>query len=285
MSRIAIKAVVIALALTVAIVYVFLDSKPVDWLRALWPNVMSQFQSPADTLPYPPPPAEHHWKTMSPAQRLDDLHSRAQPHLEAALARDGVPLGSAVFIRAFKESNEMEIWLRPDSTARDRAAYRLWKTCRIAAFSGFLGPKLKEGDLQAPEGFYSVTKNQLNPASQYHLAFNIGYPNEYDRFHERTGSLIMVHGSKVSVGCFAMTDPVIEEIYLIVEAALDNGQPGVPVHVFPFRMSTERMSRAIAERSPWIEFWQNVKEGHDWFESNRTPPTVQVRDGRYAFAK
>ena len=137
--------------------------------------------------------------------------------------------------------------------------------------------------MQAPEGFYSVTKSQLNPASSYHLAFNIGYPNEYDRAHQRTGSLIMVHGSNVSIGCFAMTDPVIEEIYLVVEAALNHGQERVPVHVFPFRMTEERMANARMQNDVWLGFWETLKEGHDLFEAKKLPPEVSVRDGRYAF--
>jgi murein L,D-transpeptidase YafK len=145
--------------------------------------------------------------------------------------------------------------------------------------SGKLGPKLKEGDLQAPEGFYEVGKKQLNPMSRFHLSFNVGYPNAYDRYHGRTGSLIMVHGSNVSIGCFAMTDPVIEEIYLLVEAALKGGQEAVKVQVFPFRMTPEKMSAVEGE---WAGFWRDeLWPGYERFERTGVPPEVGVREGRY----
>ena len=127
------------------------------------------------------------------------------------------------------------------------------------------------------------SKPQLNPASSYHLAFNIGYPNAYDRSLKRTGSLIMVHGSNVSIGCFAMTDPVIEEIYLIVETALNAGQDRVPVHVFPFRMTEERITAAESANAEWLGFWGNLKEGHDLFEAHKSPPAVSVEAGKYSF--
>lgn len=285
MSRTRIRAIVVMLFCAVAAVLVLQYSNPGYRLRALWPNVMSQLETVPVRSNHPPPPDEAVWQRMSAEARLGDLRARVEPGLRAALARDGLPLGSPVLLRVFKESKEMELWLQPaPATDRDRP-FVLWKAYPIAVFSGFPGPKLKEGDLQAPEGFYSVTGSRLNPASKYHLAFDIGYPNEYDRFYQRTGSLIMVHGSNVSVGCFAMTDPVIEEIYLIVQAALREGQPGVPVQVFPFRMGDERMVRAATEASPWLPFWQNLKQGHDWFESNRMPPKVTLRDGKYAFAR
>ncbi len=285
MSRTWIKAVIMMLFCAVAAVLVLQHSSPAHRLRALWPNVMSQLETAPVPSSHPPPPDEAIWRRMSGEDRLGDLRARVEPGLKVALARDGLSLGSPAFLRVFKESKEMEIWLQPAAATGTDRSFVLWKIHPIAVFSGFLGPKLKEGDLQAPEGFYSVTRNRLNPASQYHLAFNIGYPNEYDRFHQRTGSLIMVHGSNVSLGCFAMTDPVIEEIYLIVEWALHHGQDGVPVHVFPFRMKDERLARAATEASPWLPFWQNLKQGHDWFENNRVPPEVTLQAGNYAFAK
>jgi murein L,D-transpeptidase YafK len=145
---------------------------------------------------------------------------------------------------------------------------------------------LKEGDLQAPEGFYEVGIKQLNPMSRFHLSFNIGYPNAYDQHHGRTGSLIMVHGSNVSIGCFAMTDPVIEEIYLLVEAALKAGQVAVPVHVFPFRMTAERIAQAEAEGAAWLSFWRDeLAPPYAAFEKKGVPPGVKSVEGRYEVAK
>jgi murein L,D-transpeptidase YafK len=147
--------------------------------------------------------------------------------------------------------------------------------------SGTLGPKLAEGDGQAPEGFYFVTPDRMKPDSRYHLAFNLGFPNAYDTAHGRTGSFLMVHGNRVSIGCFAMTDPKIEEIYTLCAAALTHGQPFFRVHVFPFRMTPERLAQTAGQ--PWHDFWQNLKQGYDWFETNHLPPDATVADRRYAF--
>lgn len=230
-------------------------------------------------LPYPAPPPPDEWAKLGAEQRLADTRRRLVPHLGNELFARGFKLGDAAFVRIFKESNELELWLRPESGK----PFGLFSNYRIAFYSGLLGPKTKEGDMQAPEGFYTVGRSQLNPASRYHLAFNVGYPNEYDRALNRTGSLIMVHGSNVSIGCFAMTDPVIEEIYLIVEAALNNGQKSVPVHVFPFRMTEDRMTKARMSNDEWLGFWTNLKEGHDAFEERKTPPRVRIKDQRYVF--
>ena len=161
--------------------------------------------------------------------------------------------------------------------------YRLFATYPICLWSGRLGPKLKEGDLQAPEGFYSVTKEQLNPNSRWHRSFNLGFPNAFDRSHERTGSFLMVHGGCLSVGCFAMTNDVVDEIWRLVTAALDAGQPAFDVQVFPFRM-TER-NLAMRRQDRWGEFWADLKRGYDAFENTHRPPAISVCDGRYVVAE
>lgn len=214
------------------------------------------------------------------AGRLAEVRGRLAPRLKAPLAA-----GSPVFIRIFKESKELELWLKPErGTSR---GFVLFKTYPIANYgTGTLAPKLAEGDGQAPTGFYTVGAAQMKPDSDYHLAFNLGFPNAYDRAKGRTGSFLMVHGSTASIGCYAMTDALIEEIYLLVDAALSGGQKGVPVHAFPFRMSDERLHEAAAdevERS-WLAEWENLKAGYDFFERTRVPPVVEVgSDGRYAF--
>lgn len=227
-------------------------------------------------LPYAPPPEPDAWKKLPAPRRLEDVRSRLLPLLTQELDARGLKQGNQVFIRLFKESYELELWMKP---ARD--GWSLFRTYPVACLSGVLGPKQREGDMQAPEGFYTVASKQLNPASHYHLAFNIGYPNAYDLHHRRTGSHIMVHGDQASVGCYAMTDPVIEEIYLLVSAALENGQREVPVHSFPFRFTDERMAQA--QNSPWFSFWQNLREGFDAFEQRHMPPQASVRDGKYVF--
>src|SRR5690606_1136783 len=134
-----------------------------------------------------------------------------------------------------------------------------FKAYEIARFSGNLGPKLKEGDRQAPEGFYQVRSEQLNPQSKFHLSFNLGFPNAYDQSHGRTGTYLMVHGDQVSTGCYAMTDARIEEIYTLVDAALKGGQSAVRVHCFPFRFTNSRLSQ-VSETHRWRSFWENLKE-------------------------
>ena len=154
-------------------------------------------------------------------------------------------------------------------------------TMPICLWSGRLGPKLREGDRQAPEGFYAVSHKQLHPGSRHHLAFNLGFPNAYDRAHGRTGSYLMVHGGCSSIGCYAMTDGAVDDIYRIVEAALDGGQDHVPVHVFPFRMTPERLAAMAGEQ--WIGFWRNLKTGYDLFEKTGKPPPAFACGERYGF--
>lgn len=163
---------------------------------------------------------------------------RVTPVLNSFLEPCGARVGSPVFLRAVKEDSVLELWVKPDKAE----CYMLAKRYPIAAWSGKLGPKEKEGDRQTPEGFYEVEPSGLNPRSNYHLSFNIGYPNAYDRSLNRTGSFIMVHGRDVSIGCLAMTDSGIEEIYTMVEQALVHGQKNVPVQIYPFVPTPARLS-------------------------------------------
>jgi murein L,D-transpeptidase YafK len=193
--------------------------------------------------------------------------------LDGRLAAEGVRLGAPVFIRIFKLESELELWLEKDGRFVRFATYP------ICLWSGRLGPKLTEGDLQAPEGFYTVGAEQLNPNSRWHRAFNLGFPNAFDQAQGRTGSLIMVHGGCASIGCFAMTNPVIDELWRMVTAALDAGLPRVPVHVFPFRMSEANVAARKSDR--WSGFWTDLKSGYDAFEKDHIPPIVSVCRGRY----
>lgn len=215
--------------------------------------------------------------TMSTVDRAATAEANVRPALERDLAVLGLHYGAPVFLRAFKQERSLEVWLCQRETGR----FLLFRSYSIAAASGGLGPKLAEGDGQVPEGFYYVPPAGMNPNSTFHLAFNIGYPNEYDRVLGRTGNFIMVHGSNVSIGCLAMTDAKIEEIYSLCAAALRDGQPFFRVHVFPFRMSEARM---VAEKgNQHIKFWQNLYEGYQWFEDKHTLPEVIIENGRYTF--
>lgn len=160
--------------------------------------------------------------------------------------------GCPVYLRAFKEEEELELWVQQGGT------WHLHHTYPILGQSGTLGPKTAEGDEQVPEGFYAVIPRSMNPCSSYHLSFNIGYPNAYDTALGRTGSLIMIHGKACSIGCLAMGDPAIEEIYTLVAEALRSAPDRpVPVHIFPFRMTEERLT-AEAD-SPHIDFWRYLQ--------------------------
>jgi murein L,D-transpeptidase YafK len=192
------------------------------------------------------------------------------------LRAQGLALGAPVFLRIFKLESELEIWMEKDGR------YRKFATYPICLWSGRLGPKLAEGDRQAPEGFYAVTKDELNPNSRWHRSFSLGFPNAFDRALGRTGSFIMVHGGCQSIGCFAMTNNVVDEIWRLVTAALDGGQPAFNVQVFPFRMTEKNLAARKADK--WSGFWADLKKGYDSFERTKLPPVVSVCDGRYVIA-
>jgi murein L,D-transpeptidase YafK len=194
--------------------------------------------------------------------------------LSARLASQNLQLGAPIFIRIFKREFELEIWMKRGKR------FELFATYPVCMWSGKLGPKLKQGDRQAPEGFYTVDAAALNPNSQYHRSFNLGFPNAFDSAHGRTGSLLMVHGDCRSIGCYAMTNGVIDEVWSLLTSALNAGQKRVQVQVFPFRMSETNMSLHAA--NPNFGFWQQLQAGHDTFVRDRVPPIVSVCDGRYA---
>jgi len=190
------------------------------------------------------------------------------------LGRKGMDTGAPIFVRIFKEESELEVW-----KARDDGRFYHFKTYPICNWSGNVGPKTALGDKQAPEGFYRVSDTQMNPNSQYYLAFNLGYPNAYDRSLQRTGDALMVHGKCKSVGCYAMTDALMEEIYSLAREALKGGQTSFEVHAFPFRMTEANTVRY--QGNPNVPFWKTLKQGYDFFEKYRLPPTVAVCEKRY----
>ena len=198
------------------------------------------------------------------------------PSTMALIAQKGMDLDSPILLRIFKEESELEIWKQ----ARD-GKYALLKTYPICKWSGELGPKIRQGDRQAPEGFYFITPELMNPRSSYYLAFNLGYPNEFDRAHGRTGSHLMVHGDCSSAGCYAMTDEQVQEIYALSRESFNGGQLGFQVQAFPFRMTAKNMARH--RKNPHMAFWRMLKEGHDHFEITKLAPKVDVCERRYVF--
>ncbi len=190
------------------------------------------------------------------------------------LGKKGIEPGAPMFVRIFKEESELEVWKQ-----RDDGRFYHFKTYPICNWSGDLGPKQQQGDKQAPEGFYSVNAHQMNPSSQFYLAFNLGYPNTYDRAHNRTGDFLMVHGKCKSAGCYAMTDALIEEIYALARESFKGGQSSIDVHAFPFRMTHANMERH--KKHKWAPFWATLKQGYDHFEAHRLPPSVAVCERKY----
>jgi len=182
-----------------------------------------------------------------------------------------------VLIRSYKQEAEVEVWKQ-----KVDGRYTLLKTFPMCRWSGQLGPKIREGDRQVPEGFYTITPGQMNPNSAYYLSFNIGFPNAYDRAWGRTGTAIMVHGICSSAGCFSMTDPQIEEIYALVREAFAGGQRGIQMQSLPFRMTAENLAKHRLD--PNIAFWRELKHGADHFEVTKLETPVGVCNKHYAFA-
>jgi murein L,D-transpeptidase YafK len=198
------------------------------------------------------------------------------PQTMALMQEKGMAKESPILLRIYKEESELEIWKK--TTAGN---YELLKKFPICKWSGELGPKVKQGDRQAPEGFYSIRPELMNPHSSYHLAFNLGFPNEFDRAHNRTGAHLMVHGDCSSSGCYAMTDEQIAEIFALAREAFDGGQLAFQVQAFPFRMTNANMTRH--RNNPNIPFWRTLKEGSDHFEATRQEPKIDVCAKRYVF--
>lgn len=194
-------------------------------------------------------------------------------HIAERLAEKGLKSGQPVLMRIFKEESELELWMERDGTFIHFATYP------ICHWAGTLGPKIREGDKQTPEGFYSISRRQLFHSGRWPVSINLGFPNAFDRAHGRGGSYILMHGGCSSVGCVAMTNAVISEVHSLAKAALNGEQRFLPVHVFPFRMTEARLTSVAG--NPWSSFWQDLKQGYDSFERTRRPPEVSVCEGRY----
>lgn len=207
------------------------------------------------------------------------LAEEALRRLSTELAGGGFKPGDPVVLRVFKEEGELEVWLKSENDP----LFALFKVHRLVHCAGLPGPKLREGDGQAPEGFYTVSLNGLRPETKNHLGLDLGYPNVYDRNLGRSGSELMIHGGPSAAGAFALSPAAIEEVYALAEASLASGNGGVDVHLFPFRMTDARMETAMKARPRWLDFWIDLKEGYDFFENVRLPPAVDVEAGGYSF--
>ena len=198
------------------------------------------------------------------------------PQMITEIERRNMSKESPILVRIFKEESELEVW-KEDQSGR----MALLKTYPICRWSGDLGPKIKQGDRQAPEGFYTITPSLMNPNSSYYLSINIGFPNAFDRANNRTGAFLMIHGDCSSAGCYAMTDEQIAEIYALARESFFGGQSSFQIQALPFRMTAQNMARH--RNSPHMPFWKMLKTGYDHFEVTRQEPKIDVCDRRYVF--
>lgn len=202
---------------------------------------------------------------------------RLTPVLKKEFKAKNFTWGSEIYFRVFKKEEEFEVWIKKG------AQFSLFKTYKICYFSGGLGTKTKQGDGKSPEGFYFIKPAQLNPFSKYHLAFNIGYPNSYERQKGYTGSALMVHGNCVSIGCYAMGNKNIEEIYTLLQSALEHNQPFARIHIFPFKFTARMMNSRVVRASKSYSFWKNLRQGYQFFQDKKIPPNVTTKGGKYVF--
>ena len=199
---------------------------------------------------------------------------RVQSVLENDLNARNLEIGAPIFIQITKIPAELNVYVENQSGTFDH-----FRTYEICAYSGGLGPKKRQGDGKSPEGFYRVRAQQMNPASSYHLSFNLGYPNRFDRSKGYTGDFLMVHGRCVSIGCYAMTDPAMDEIWTLMAAAFERGQREIDVHIFPYRMNWPM--RAALPQHPDRDFWQTLAPAWQAFAKDKIPPDITVADGQY----
>lgn len=211
-------------------------------------------------------------ETLQSRRSMDPLSQKAL----AQLADKQMTKEQPILVRIYKQESELEVWKK-----RGDGKYALFKTYPICRWSGELGPKVREGDRQAPEGFYQITRGHMNPNSSYYLSFNIGFPNAFDAAYGRSGSHLMVHGDCSSRGCYAMTDEQISEVYALAREAFSAGQSAFQVQALPFRMTAENFAKHRA--NPNIAFWKNLREGVEHFDVSHVEPKVDVCEKRYVF--
>jgi len=182
-----------------------------------------------------------------------------------------------VYIRSFKYDSELEVWVKNSKEER----YQLFKTYKICALAGTLGPKRMAGDYQVPEGFYYI--NEFNPRSEYHFALGLNYPNASDHILSdsvQPGGDIYIHGSCVTTGCIPITDGQIEELYVLAVHAKDLGEDFIPVHIFPVNFdnprSVEYLNKYLQTFSEYAPFARSMRSAFYYFEKYREVPFVLV---------
>ncbi len=182
-----------------------------------------------------------------------------------------------LYIRSFKYDSQMEVWVRSSNDA----PFKLFKTFKVCAMAGAIGPKRLEGDYQVPEGFYYI--NEFNPKSSYHLSLGINYPNASDRVLSdsiKPGGDIYIHGNCVTIGCIPLQNDQIEELYILAAMAKSQGQDFIPVHIFPIRFnnrkSFEYLAKTTKDNQDLQRFAIKIKEVYDYFEEKKKLPLIFI---------
>lgn len=188
-----------------------------------------------------------------------------------------------VYLRSFKYDSQLEVWVRNNS----KEVFKLFKTYKVCALSGAMGPKRIEGDYQVPEGFYCI--NEFRPNSTYHLALGINYPNAADLLLSdslKPGNEIYIHGNCITVGCIPLQNDPIEELYLLTSQAKNNGEDFIPIHIYPIKFnntkSAEYLGKVSKEDKDYQLFIKQLQEVYDYFELNKKLPLISVnKKGEY----
>ncbi|WP_316794702.1 murein L,D-transpeptidase family protein [Pedobacter frigoris] len=211
-------------------------------------------------------------------ERVRTAYKEKWPVLKTELETAGIKEAFNLYIVAYKYESRLEIWVKD----RNKKQYQLFKAYSFCANSGTLGPKIKEGDLQTPEGFYHV--NAFNPKSNFYLSLGVNYPNGIDRLRsgkEKPGGDIYIHGNCVTVGCIPLTDEKIKEVYVLAVEARNAGQQQIPVHIFPFKMNTANLNKQLPRFPQQKNLWETLRVGYDYFQKNKLIPTVTELNGKY----
>jgi murein L,D-transpeptidase YafK len=216
--------------------------------------------------------------------RMGDAFKRKEDTLQKQFEKKGLVWPAKfLYLRSFKYDSQLEVWVKNEL----KDPFTLFKTYKVCALAGTLGPKRIAGDYQVPEGFYYI--NEFNPQSNYHLSLGINYPNISDRILSdslQPGGDIYIHGSCVTVGCIPMTDDQIEEIYLMAALAKDLGQDFIPVHIFPIRYNVKRSSDYLNNLTKddisLKRFASKLEDAFNYFERHKQLPIVLVNEnGEY----
>ena len=210
--------------------------------------------------------------------RVANAFKEKEDSLKIQLNKKGInwPV-KQLYIRSFKYDSQLEVWARNSN----KEPFTLFKTYKVCALSGALGPKRFEGDYQVPEGFYFI--NIFNPNSNYHLSLGINYPNASDKIKSKStniGGDIYIHGTCTTVGCIPLQNQQIEELYILTTCAYNGGQQFIPVHIFPINFNNKRsisvLQKATTDDDLYKYFTNQLKLVFDFFELNKKIPLIGV---------